>query len=56
MHDGIDFAFSFSGTPYYAHANNPGSDRTVQGYDLNYGFVILGPDIRFDRNSRSSNS
>lgn len=22
--------------------------HTVQGYDLNYGFVILGPDIYYD--------
>lgn len=25
-----------------------GSIHTVQGYDLNYGFVIIGPDLRFD--------
>ena len=25
-----------------------GCIHTVQGYDLNYGFVILGPDIRYD--------
>jgi DUF2075 family protein len=25
-----------------------GSIRTVQGYDLNYAGVIIGPDLRFD--------
>ena len=28
-----------------------GCIHTVQGYDLNYGFVILGPDIRYDEES-----
>lgn len=28
-----------------------GCVHTVQGYDLNYGFVILGPDIRYDKNN-----
>lgn len=26
---------------------------TVQGYDLNYGFVILGPDIYYDSDKDS---
>ena len=26
-----------------------GSIHTLQGYDLNYGFVVLGPDIRYDK-------
>lgn len=28
--------------------NEVGCIHTVQGYDLNYGFVIIGPDLRFD--------
>ena len=28
--------------------NEVGCIHTVQGYDLNYGFVILGPDIYYD--------
>lgn len=29
-----------------------GSIHTVQGYDLNYAGVIIGEDLRYDRNSR----
>ena len=29
--------------------------HTVQGYDLNYGFVILGPDIYYDSNKDAVN-
>ena len=32
--------------------NEVGCIHTVQGYDLNYGFVILGPDIRFDEKTQ----
>ncbi|MCO7202147.1 DUF2075 domain-containing protein [Microbacterium sp. CnD16-F] len=28
--------------------NEVGSIHTVQGYDLNYAGVIIGPDLRFD--------
>lgn len=28
--------------------NEVGSIHCIQGYDLNYGFVILGPDIKYD--------
>ena len=30
-----------------------GSIHTVQGYDLNYAGVIIGPDLRFDLNTQS---
>lgn len=29
-----------------------GSIHTLQGYDLNYGFVILGPDITYDEDKK----
>ena len=34
--------------------NEVGCIHTVQGYDLNYGFVILGPDIYYDSNKMQS--
>jgi DUF2075 family protein len=33
--------------------NEVGSIHTVQGYDLNYAGVIIGPDLRFDRETQS---
>ena len=33
--------------------NEVGCIHTVQGYDLNYGFVILGPDIYYDNDKEA---
>lgn len=33
--------------------NEIGSIHCIQGYDLNYGFVILGPDIKYDVEKKS---
>ena len=35
--------------------NEVGCIHPVQGYDLNYGFVILGPDIYYDSNKDAVN-
>jgi DUF2075 family protein len=32
--------------------NEVGSIHTIQGYDLNYAGVIIGPDLRYDKTSR----
>ncbi len=33
--------------------NEIGSIHTIQGYDLNYAGVIIGPDLRYDRQTRT---
>lgn len=44
-------------TENWVHCENPinevGCIHSIQGYDLNYGFVILGKDIRYDKEKGS---
>lgn len=49
--DGVKLRWNVSDTDWIASATSideVGSIHTVQGYDLNYAGVIIGPDLRFD--------
>jgi hypothetical protein len=49
--DGHQFRWNSTQTDWIASATSVdevGSIHTVQGYDLNYAGVIIGPDLRFD--------
>jgi DUF2075 family protein/DNA replication protein DnaC len=49
--DGHQFRWNGTQTDWIASANSideVGSIHTVQGYDLNYAGVIIGPDLRYD--------
>ena len=53
--DGEQFRWNSTQTDWIASpksVDEVGSIHTVQGYDLNYAGVIIGPDLRFDRNSQ----
>jgi DUF2075 family protein len=54
--DGQQFRWNTTQKDWIASANSineVGSIHTVQGYDLNYAGVIIGPDLRYDaRNGR----
>jgi len=49
--DGLSFRWNSTQVDWIASAKSideVGSIHTVQGYDLNYAGVIIGPDLRFD--------
>ncbi|RPF20908.1 DUF2075 domain-containing protein [Myceligenerans xiligouense] len=49
--DGLSFKWNQTDTRWIESGTSPdevGSIHTVQGYDLNYAGVIIGPDLRFD--------
>lgn len=49
--DGVSLRWNSSETDWIAKPGSlheVGSIHTVQGYDLNYAGVIIGPDLRFD--------
>lgn len=49
--DGLDLRWNSTATDWIASPGSVlevGSIHTVQGYDLNYAGVIIGPDLRFD--------
>jgi DUF2075 family protein len=52
--DGVDLPWNRTQTDWIASPGSleeVGSIHTVQGYDLNYAGVIIGPDLRFDPDS-----
>ncbi len=52
--DGHQFRWNSTQTDWIASPTSldeVGSIHTVQGYDLNFAGVIIGPDLRFDRDS-----
>lgn len=54
--DGVSMRWNSSETDWIAKPGSlheVGSIHTVQGYDLNYAGVIIGPDLRFDPESQS---
>lgn len=54
--DGLQMRWNSVQTDWIASAKSVdevGSIHTVQGYDLNYAGVIIGPDLRFDPVTRS---
>ncbi|HHU07599.1 MAG TPA: DUF2075 domain-containing protein, partial [Clostridiaceae bacterium] len=54
--DGVQLRWNRTDTDWIASASSPqevGSVHTVQGYDLNYAGVIIGPDIIWDEESQS---
>lgn len=49
--DGLGFRWNTTSTDWINSPDSPGevgSIHTVQGYDLNYSGVIIGPDLRYD--------
>ncbi|AWB87646.1 DUF2075 domain-containing protein [Mycetocola zhujimingii] len=53
--DGQQFRWNSTQKDWIASANSTnevGSIHTVQGYDLNYAGVIIGPDLRYDTEKR----
>ncbi len=53
--DGVSLRWNSSETDWIAKPGSlreVGSIHTVQGYDLNYAGVIIGPDLRFDQESQ----
>ena len=54
--DGVSLRWNSSETDWIAKPGSlheVGSIHTVQGYDLNYAGVIVGPDLRFDPESQN---
>lgn len=54
--DGVSLRWNSSETDWIAKPGSlreVGSIHTVQGYDLNYAGVIIGPDLRFDPESQN---
>lgn len=52
--DGLQLRWNGTQTDWIASANSleeVGSIHTVQGYDLNYAGVIIGPDLRYNPNT-----
>ncbi|MGO7984307.1 DNA/RNA helicase domain-containing protein, partial [Rhizobium johnstonii] len=53
--DGVQLRWNSAQVDWIASATSldeVGSIHTVQGYDLNYAGVIIGPDLLFDPTSR----
>lgn len=52
--DGLELQWNSTATDWVSSPKSPyevGSIHTIQGYDLNYAGVIIGPDLRLDKST-----